>query len=176
MQAPRWSRSDGPRGLAARTRTPRSRGGYRLAGDPAPPASCSGRAQVDASPAHLTWGFLERVVRAPSLSNPGLPAGKGKGANTSSGGADVSERGEIDWSGKKVKRRGDAYVSTPLPRGGGHAVRARARCPCHGPWTHESIKRRGRVRFVCTAAGCSRPSWLATISLTYLHIPTHARV
>ena len=46
-------RSDGPKGLAARTRTPRSRGGYRLAGDPAPPASCSGRAQVDASPAHF---------------------------------------------------------------------------------------------------------------------------
>ena len=77
-------------------------------------------------------------MRPPSLSNPGLPAGKGKGANTSSGGADVSERGEIDWSGKKVKRRGDAYVSTPLPRGGGHAVRAPelARRPCHGPYGH----------------------------------------
>ena len=78
-------RLDGPRGLAAHTRTPRSRGGYRLAGDPAPSASCSGRTRVDESPAHLTWGFLERVVKAPSLSNPGLPAGKGEGASTSSG-------------------------------------------------------------------------------------------
>ena len=43
-------------------------------------------------------------MRAPSLSNPGLPAGKGKGANTSSSGADASEREDLNGEKKPVYR------------------------------------------------------------------------
>ena len=148
-------RLDGPKGLAARTRTPRSRGGYRLAGDPAPPASCSGRAQVDASPAHLAWGFLERVVRAPSLSNPGLPAGKGKGANTSSGDADASEREDLNGEKGSGAARRRLRVHPPPPWGGACGEGARARTSPM-PWpirAHIRIERRGRVRFMCMVAG-----------------------
>ena len=116
-------RLDGPRGLAAHTRAPRSRGGYRLAGDPTPSASCSGRAWVDASPAHLAWGFLERVVKAPPPSNSGLPAEKGRGANTSSGSAGAVSA--VGWKEKEGRwgRRGRADPP-PLPvRGGMRRVR-----------------------------------------------------
>ena len=110
---------DGPKGLAAHTRAPRSRGGYRPAGNPAPSASCSGRARVDESPAHLAWGFLERVVEAPSPSNPGLPAGKGEGASTFSGSTERWARGLRMRNGEGGAAWWRLRVRPPPPVGGG---------------------------------------------------------
>ena len=116
-------------------------------------------------------------MKAPPLSNPGLPAGKGKGANTSSGGADVSERGEIDWSGKKVKRRGDAYVSTPLPRGGGACGEGARTLPM--PWPMDTrINQKAWARAVCVHGGRLLAAELAGNHVAHVstHTYTRARV
>ena len=77
------TRSDGPKGLPRTRASPRSRGGYRPAG--APNSERAVRTGRLADPCPLNVGlFGAGSVPPSSTSNPGLPAGMGRGGGTSS--------------------------------------------------------------------------------------------
>ena len=78
-------------------------------------------------PCPLDVGLLGAGSESPPPSNPGLPAGKGRGASTSSNGSGAA--GVVGWGGE-YKSVGGARGSgsAPPPRGGGRASKGVSLC------------------------------------------------